>query len=109
MDGSLEVELASGLERRVDVDERHLTREIARQRREHVRLVAEDQPVLPRTSGAVSFVDLVGTKRDGGARRLDANAVFVLAFPDELRHARQFVIADAGVGVAIVAGGVTQK
>jgi hypothetical protein len=109
VDGSLEVELASGLERRVDVDERHLTREIARQRREHVCLVAEDQPVPPRTSGAVSFVDLVGVENDRGASREDADAALVLPFPDELRHGSQFVIADAGVGVAIVAGGVTQK
>ena len=48
-------------------------------------------------------------ENDGGASREDADAAVVLAFPDELRHARQFVIADAGVGATIVAGGVTQK
>ena len=46
-DGRREREIRAGVEWRVDVDQVHFAREFGKQRRQHVFLVAPDQPVAP--------------------------------------------------------------
>ena len=84
------VERAAGVEGRIDVGKRDLAGELGRDGREHVLLVAEDKPVAPGgpapIAGVVRVVHFVRLEPQAVPGRLDANAVAVLAFPEDLDH-----------------------
>ena len=89
----------SGVERRIDVDEIDLARELRQERWQHVFLIAPNQPIAPlllakswtKRKGALSilcqFIDgLDGLKRQCHPQRRHAPAIgVVFAFPCQLR------------------------